>query len=87
MNTMTETRAEKAQRLVDEGRVKLLGYLYPYTSARVQGEHSNYETTLFPSGNYVCNCSWGLAHWYGRDFCVHALAVKLAAEKEVGDGL
>lgn len=77
------TRTEKAQRLVDEGRVRLNGSFYPYHNARVQGDHGSYETSLFPSGVYFCTCSWGLAHWYTDDLCVHALAVKRAVEKEV----
>lgn len=82
---MTETRAEKAQRLVDEGRVEL-GHLGAYeTGAIVRTENSHYHTSVYASGKFFCTCRWGQAHSYTDDLCAHALAVKLAAEKEEGD--
>jgi len=79
---MTETRAEKAQRLVDEGRV---GHVYAgllRTTSSVQGDLAFYHVILFDSGHYFCDCDWGRFHSYTDDLCAHALAVKLAAEKE-----
>ncbi|GAI64864.1 unnamed protein product, partial [marine sediment metagenome] len=35
---MAETRTEKAQRLVDEGRVEIRNRYQPYTEAEVKGD-------------------------------------------------
>ncbi len=79
---MAETRLEKAQRLVDEGKVKI-GYRGAYeTGAVVQTERSHYHTTVYTSGKFFCTCNWGQHHSYTDDLCVHALAVQLAMEKE-----
>jgi len=79
---MTETRAEKAQRLVDKRRVKGLYARNGYTGAHVKGDHGEYDVILRPGGRYYCLCEWGEIHWNSRDLCAHALAVKLMTEKE-----
>jgi len=79
---MTETRAEKAQRLVDEGQVGPVHTIPLVRWAFVQREHGHYLTTIYANGTFHCTCDWGQYHSYTDDLCAHALAVKLAAEKE-----
>ncbi len=79
---MTETRAEKAQRLVDEGRVTIGQKTSSFTQAVVQGKDGRYRTTIYVNGTFWCTCKWGDFHNYTDDLCAHALAVKLATEKE-----
>jgi len=82
---MAETRAEKAQRLVDEGAVRITTHAALHTIANVISDPHTYYTILFCSGHFYCDCDWGRHHFHTDDLCAHALAVKLAAEKEVGD--
>jgi len=79
---MTKTRAEKAQRLVFEERVKILRDWAIFVEAVVQGDSGLYEVNLFSEGHYFCSCDWGADHSYTDDLCAHALAVKLAVAKE-----
>ncbi len=79
---MTETRAEKAQRLVDEGKVHIAHTTFHSTTALVQGKHGPYTTIIYADGHFFCTCDWGAHHSYTDDLCAHALAVKLAVEKE-----
>ena len=79
---MKETRAQKAQRLVDEGRVEISHTTFHSTLALVQGEREPYTTTIYSDGHYFCTCDWGAYHSYTDDLCAHALAVKLATRKE-----
>jgi len=75
------TRAEKAQRLVDTGRVRNL-HVYTFCAeARVQGDEDTYDTIIYPSGLYSCTCIWGRYRSDTHARCVHALAVKLAIER------
>ncbi len=78
---MTETRAEKAQRLVDEGRIDIIGQSKYGAHAVVEGDNGYYTTCLYPNGHFFCTCPWGSIHSYADDLCAHALAVKLAAER------
>jgi len=79
---MTETRAEKAQRLVDEDRVAIFDIGPIHVSAMVKGDNGLYKTIVYASGNFFCACPWG--HFKSGPVipCAHALAVKLAALKE-----
>jgi len=79
---MTETRAEKAQRLVDEGRVNIYHRVCRYAEARVDTENGRYSTITFSSGHFFCTCKWGAMHSYTADLCAHALAVKLAVKAD-----
>ncbi len=79
---MKETRAEKAQRLVDEGGVVIERVFPQYTQALVQGDHARYVLSTYANGTFFCTCEWGTVHSYTDDLCAHALAVKLAVEKE-----
>jgi len=79
---MTETRAEKAQRLVDEGHVHIQITGEHGTRAYVFGSSNTYCTILYPNGHYWCECAWGDHHSHTDDLCAHALAVQLAALKE-----
>ncbi len=79
---MTETRAEKAQRLVDEGRVEIILHAPDSTSAYVRGDEDVHYTFCLANGHFYCDCDWGSFHSYTDDLCAHALAVKLATEKE-----
>jgi len=79
---MSETRQEKAQRLVDEGRVGPVRTIPLVRWAFVQKEQGHYLTTIYANGHFHCTCGWGLYHSYTDDLSAHALAVKLAAEKE-----
>lgn len=80
--TMTETRAEKAQRLVDKHYV-VLGLPGPFLArGMVKGKRTYYDVVLYPNGHYACDCAWGRIHSHTDDLCAHALAVKLAVEKE-----
>jgi len=79
---MPETRAEKAQRLVDEGRVNIVARWPLGVEARVQGEHSLYIVDVSKTGTFFCTCDWGLYRNYTNDLCAHALAVQLLIRKE-----
>lgn len=79
---MKETHAEKAQRLVDEGRVEIIHTTFHSTQAVIQGEPEAYTATIYADGHFFCICSWGMYHSYTNDPCVHALAVKLAVERK-----
>ena len=79
---MPETRAEKAQRLVDAEAVVMLSRCSPYQTARVHSGHTFYFVTLYANGTFHCTCDWGDYHSYTTDLCAHALAVKLMTEKE-----
>ncbi len=78
---MTETRAEKAQRLVDEGHVNILYHSSFFTDAFVRGDSLTYRVYIRPSGWFFCTCPWGATHGAGHNRCAHALAVKLAVER------
>ncbi|GAI22997.1 unnamed protein product [marine sediment metagenome] len=80
---MTETRAEKAQRLVDEGRVDLRVPGPFLAQGFVQSGRFTYIVALYPNGHYVCDCAWGRIHSHTDDLCAHALAVKLVVEPMV----
>jgi len=80
----TETCAEKAQRLVGEGRVSITRVV-PWVIEALVEEHPDIHTVnVFATGRYYCTCDWGDYHSYTDDLCAHALAVKLAAEREQG---
>ena len=76
---MTETRAEKAQRLVHDGQVELWGMTEYAIRAYVNADVRQYLTVLYPNGRFWCECN--PFHSDADDLCVHALAVKLAAER------
>jgi len=78
---MTETRAEKAQRLVDEGRVVLAPPGPWQAHGLVKSKGNYYDVVLYPNGHYACDCAWGRIHSHTDDLCAHALAVKLAVER------
>ncbi len=78
---MTETRAEKAQRLVDEGRVKGLQRTEFGAGASVKGDSGPYPVLLYPNGHYFCLCNWGRIHSHTDDLCAHALAVQIVASQ------
>lgn len=82
---MTETRAEEAQRLVDEGGVHLVYEGPTYIQASVHSKHARYTTVVYENGTFWCTCQHGLYHAHTTDLCVHALALRLLIEKEVGD--
>lgn len=77
-----ETREQKAQRLVDTGRLLHLYHGRYGAYAFVQGDHGDYHCTVGASGSYNCSCKYGRTHPNSQDRCSHALAVALAAEKE-----
>jgi len=77
---MTETRAEKAQRLVNEGCVRIWERTEYVIRAYVK-DNSWHLTILYPQHHYFCECSIGKAHLDSTDLCAHALAVKLAVER------
>ena len=81
---MNETRAEKAQRLVDEGGVHIMSQGDVYIEARVGRNEQGraYHTFLYPNGHYSCNCTWARIHGPVHDLCAHAVAVRLVVEKE-----
>jgi len=79
---MTESRLEKAQRLVDGNAVTPLLTTPCFTAAMVQGDHASYICTLFTFGTYSCDCEWGQGYSYTDNLCSHALAVQMAIEKE-----
>lgn len=85
---MNETRQEQAQRLVDQGDVST----YPdwhqrqhiLTHAEVEVGERIYLVTIYRNGTFLCTCDWGDHHSYTDNLCTHALAVRLAVEKEMG---
>ncbi len=79
---MSETRQEKAQRLVDQGRVELGHIEHNVVSGLVSSKGARYQVFVFVNGHFFCDCFWGRLHSYTDDLCAHALAVKLAVEKE-----
>ena len=80
---MTETREQKAQRLVDEGHVTILHHSSRATEAYVRGDSLTYTTIIHPSGWFFCSCAWGQIHSYADHRCAHALAVKRAVERDI----
>ncbi len=78
---MTETRAEKAKRLVDEGQVILIPPDPFQAKGFVESSRGLYNVVLYPNGHYACDCAWGQYHSHTDDLCAHALAVKLAVER------
>ena len=80
---MTETREQKAQRLVDEGRVQIIGQSWYGTYAIVEGDIAHHTIKLSRDGRFYCSCAWGRTHSYTADLCAHALAVKLSAERDI----
>lgn len=76
------TKAEKAQRLMDEGGVEIAHTTFHSTLALVQGERGPYTTTIYADGHYFCTCDWGAYHSYTDDLCVHALALRLVVADE-----
>lgn len=78
---MTETHAEKAQRLVDEGCLSLVFRESNYVRASVQSGDRTYNTVVYDNGTFWCDCDWGAYHCYTADLCAHALAVKLAVAR------
>jgi len=78
---MTETREQKAQRLVDEGRVDIIEETEYAIQASVNADQRRYLTILYPNGRFWCECEWSRYHPNATDLCAHALAVKLAAER------
>jgi len=79
---MTETREQKAQRLVDQGCIELSCHSSLYTEASVRGDHSLYNTCVLANGYFYCDCEWSRYHSHTDDLCVHALAVKLTVEAD-----
>jgi len=77
---MTKVRAE-AQRLVDEGAVIALVRTSSSTYAIVLEGNKHYATKVYVNGHFTCGCDWGKAHSRTDNLCVHALAVRLAAEE------
>jgi len=80
---MTETRKQKARRLVDEGHVTILRHSSRATEAYVRDDSLTYTTLIHSSGWFFCSCVWGQIHSYASHCCVHALAVKLAVESDI----
>ena len=76
------TRAEKAQRLVDEGQVETWGEAGYEIRAYITDGPNTHFVTLYPEGEYSCDCRGVHFHCYIDDLCAHALAVKLAVAKE-----
>ena len=81
---MTETRAEEAQRLVDEGYVAITSPSEFGVCGLVLGKEAVHSTFVKTNGHFFCDCDWGRDHNNTDDLCAHALAVKLAAEREQG---
>lgn len=77
---MNETRAEEARRLVDEGRVEIVQQSPHIIEAIVKGDHDIHNTHVYANNHFFCTCAW--IRPYSGDLCTHALAVKLAVEKE-----
>jgi len=77
-----ETRAEKAQRLVDGEHVHLTGRGTFFQNAQVYSGWNIYFLTLYTNGHFHCTCNYGSYHSHTDDLCAHALAVKLMTEKE-----
>jgi len=79
---MPETRAEKAQRLVNEGQVTIIFSDRFGVSGLVHSQEARYQAFVYPNGHFGCTCTWGRMHWYTDDLCAHALAVQLLVGKE-----
>ena len=80
---MTETRAEKAQRLVDEGGVEIWARTDDGIGAYVTDQDGECRhTVLRHYGYYKCGCAKGYRLPNADDLCAHALAAKLAVEQE-----
>ena len=79
------TKAEEAQRLVDERVVDVSDFGPPNVIAKVLGDRGLYGIILWGNGRYHCSCPWRCLHPLADEWCAHALAVKLAVEKEKSD--
>ena len=81
MTTHRETREQKAQRLLNHHQVDIV-FSNPYcTQGHVVGDHDEYDTIIYPSGLFVCGCTWGRCHNATHDRCSHAIALKLQTER------
>ena len=79
------TVAEKAQRLVDEGRVGSVFAGLLRTTGTVHDDLASHWVILFDTGHYFCDCDHGKFRSYTDDLCAHALALRMVVEKERGD--
>lgn len=76
----TETREQKAKRLIKTDCVSELVDFGTFASALVQGDHGLYNTIIWDNGQFACECEWGKYNNHTRNRCSHALAVALATE-------
>jgi uncharacterized Zn finger protein len=74
----TETKLDKATRLVEDGRVVFLDSAY---AARVKGDHGSYIVTAFHDG-IACSCPAGR---FGT--CSHSIAASIAWAEVPGGGI
>lgn len=75
------TKAEEAQRLVDERRVQMTRHGHFFDDARVEYGLHTYLITLYSNAPYYCTCGWGLFRTTDDGLCIHAEAVKLMIER------
>ena len=79
---MNETRHDKAQRLCDTRRVRVVWRGRNYTRATVAGDHATYDTETYADGRFRCDCAYGDYHNFTANRCSHALALQLTLNKE-----
>ena len=79
---MTETREQKAQRLVDDKRILVRSRSMLAVDASIEGDGGIHHTIYLKSGAFFCDCHWGLYHGNTREYCAHALALKMLTEKQ-----
>jgi hypothetical protein len=73
-----ETREEKAERLVRDGRVRQPAFFLAGWGAYVEGDHGIYWVLDHPDGRFWCECEYGRYHNGTEDRCSHALALAVA---------
>lgn len=79
------TVTEKAQRLVDDDGVWIIYQDSCVIEGRGFKDGGLYHIFVYANGTFYCSCDWGKKHAYTTDLCAHALAIKLAVEREVGN--
>ena len=81
MTTHRETREQKAQRLLNHHQVDIVFSNSLCVQGHVVGDHDEYDTIIYPSGLFVCGCTWGRYHNATHDRCSHAIALELQTER------
>jgi len=74
---MTESKANKARRLVDSDRVTIVGKTPNWIEAVVQGDHDTYTVFVGDTHGATCQCKTQRFRKRRSYECSHLMAVRL----------